>query len=262
MSREPRNGSEQIFPDCLGSLGGCLVEGSPEQRRSERRGRRRALVLSVLLESAAVTLLVLVPLFGKTERIAVTVYVPIPPYGHANTRPRGNRRPAPSRPTAADRFTFQRPTNRPAINTAGAQNPADGTDFLLAGGNSTDEPNCAWCVPVGDKTTSPPPPVTETQAIPKIVRITKIDPAMLVHRVEPVYPELAKQVHREGRVELRAIIGTDGSIQSLQIVAGDPLFQLSAREAVQQWRYRPTILNGQAVEIDTYITVIYTLGHE
>ena len=84
---------------------------------------------------------------------------------------------------------------------------------------------------------------------------------MLIHRVEPVYPALARQVHREGRVELRAIIGTDGTIQSLQIVAGDPLFQLSAREAVEQWRYRPTILNGQPVEIDTYITVIYTMQH-
>jgi len=85
--------------------------------------------------------------------------------------------------------------------------------------------------------------------------------AMLIHRVEPVYPPLARQTHREGRVELRAIIGTDGTIQSLQIVASDPLFDLSAREAVSQWRYRPTILNGQPVEIDTYITVIYTTQH-
>jgi len=50
---------------------------------------------------------------------------------------------------------------------------------------------------------------------------------MLIHRVEPVYPTLAKQTHRDGRVELRAIIGTDGTIQSLQIVASDPLFDLS-----------------------------------
>jgi len=88
---------------------------------------------------------------------------------------------------------------------------------------------------------------------------TQIDPAMLIHRVEPAYPALAKQTHREGRVELRAIIGTDGSIQSLQIVASDPLFDLSAKEAVSQWRYRPTILNGQPVEIDTFITVVYTM---
>ena len=84
---------------------------------------------------------------------------------------------------------------------------------------------------------------------------------MLIHRVEPSYPILARQTHREGRVELRAIIGTDGTIQSLQIVSGDPMFLRSALEAVQQWHYKPTILNGQPVEIDTYITVIYTMPH-
>jgi protein TonB len=76
-----------------------------------------------------------------------------------------------------------------------------------------------------------------------------------------VYPTLAKQIHKEGRVELRAIIGTDGTIRSLQIISGDPLFFNSAREAVEQWLYKPTVLNGQPVEIDTYITVIYNMQH-
>jgi protein TonB len=91
--------------------------------------------------------------------------------------------------------------------------------------------------------------------------VTTLDPAMLIHRVEPIYPFLPKQIRREGRVELRAIIGTDGTIQSLQVVSGDPMFLNSAIEAVQQWRYRPTILNGQPVEIDTYIAVVYTMQH-
>ena len=82
---------------------------------------------------------------------------------------------------------------------------------------------------------------------------------MLIRRVEPVYPPLAKQTHREAQVELRAIIATDGTIQSLQVVKGDALFLSSATDAVSQWRYRPTVLNGQPVEIETYITVIYTL---
>ena len=91
--------------------------------------------------------------------------------------------------------------------------------------------------------------------------MTHLDPAMLIYRVEPIYPALAKQIHKEGRVELRAIIATDGTIQSLEIVGGDPMFYLSAREAVCQWRYRPTVLNGQPMEIDTHITVIYTMPH-
>ncbi len=82
---------------------------------------------------------------------------------------------------------------------------------------------------------------------------------MLIQRVQPQYPALARQIHREGQVELHAIISTDGTIRSLQVVSGDPLFVQSALDAVQQWRYHPTVLNGQPVEIDTYISVIYHL---
>ena len=82
---------------------------------------------------------------------------------------------------------------------------------------------------------------------------------MLIHRVEPTYPILPKQLGRSGRVELRAIIATDGTIQSLRVVSGDPLFYQSALDAVSQWKYRPTVLNGEPVEIDTFITVIYNI---
>lgn len=84
---------------------------------------------------------------------------------------------------------------------------------------------------------------------------------MLIYRVDPIYPPLAKQIHKEGRVELRAIIATDGTIQSLEIESGDPIFYQSAKDAVSQWRYKPTILNGQPMQIDTHITVIYTMPH-
>jgi periplasmic protein TonB len=84
---------------------------------------------------------------------------------------------------------------------------------------------------------------------------------MLIRRIEPAYPQLARQIHREGRVEMRARISTDGTIESLEIVSGDPLFYQSATDAVSQWLYRPTVLNGQKVEVETYITVIYTMPH-
>jgi protein TonB len=74
-----------------------------------------------------------------------------------------------------------------------------------------------------------------------------------------VYPILPRQIGRGGRVELRAIIATDGTIQSLQVVSGDLLFYRSALDAVRQWRYRPTVLNGEPVEIDSFITVIYNI---
>ena len=74
------------------------------------------------------------------------------------------------------------------------------------------------------------------------------------------YAERIVHIHIK-RATIRDLIGTDGTIQSLQIVSGDPMFLRSALDAVQQWHYKPTILNGQPVEIDTYITVVYTMQH-
>jgi protein TonB len=116
-------------------------------------------------------------------------------------------------------------------------------------------------IQLGDSRQRPLPPDDGAHQVSqhRIVHVTRLDPAMLIHRVEPIYPALARQIRRGGRVELRAIIATDGSIQSLQVVGGDAMFYQSAMDAVGQWRYRATVLNGQSVEIDTYITVVYTL---
>jgi protein TonB len=256
--------SGKVPEDSLGSLSGCLVDGDVEQHMRERRVRRRALAVSIVVQSAVLTLLVLVPLFGKTERIARREYVPLPPYGHPSSHPRGNGKPTTSRPTHPDpRFVFHPPTSSANPHPIEDANPTGPPEFGDEGSQVNEGPGCSWCVNLGgqDSGPRPPQPPTGIRTKPRVVHVGTINPAMLIHRVEPVYPTLAKQTHRDGRVELRAIIGTDGTIQSLQIVASDPLFDISAREAVSQWRYRPTILNGQPVEIDTYITVIYTTQH-
>jgi protein TonB len=89
-----------------------------------------------------------------------------------------------------------------------------------------------------------------------------IDPALVTYRVEPAFPALAKQIRKSGKVELHAVIAMDGTIQSLEVVSGDPMFVQSALDAVRQWRYTPTKLNGQPVEVDTFITVVYTLNSQ
>lgn len=78
---------------------------------------------------------------------------------------------------------------------------------------------------------------------------------MLVHRVEPVYPRIAQMAGITGTVKLHAIIGKDGSIQSLSLISGHPILAAAALEAVQEWRYRPYFLNGEAVEVETFIAV-------
>jgi len=264
MSPEYGKVSQGSPQESLGSLSGCLVDGDAEQRTRERQVRRRALAISVLLQGAVLTLLVLVPLFAKTERIAAKEWIPIPPYGHAAGHQRSNAKPAP--PRLIDhglRPSFPSAKARPVPELSGDLDPIGPQDFSPIGDPSKDGANCTACVDIGGQDSGPRPPqfVIETPSKPAVIRMTTLDPAMLKHRVEPVYPPLAKQIHKEGRVELRAVIGTDGTIRSLQIVSGDPIFFISAREAVEQWLYKPTVLNGKPVEIDTFITVVYTMPH-
>jgi periplasmic protein TonB len=77
----------------------------------------------------------------------------------------------------------------------------------------------------------------------------------LLHRVEPVYPHMAVLTNMQGEVKLHALIAKDGTIQSLSVSSGPPILAQAAIDAVRQWRYRPYLLNGQAVEVETFITV-------
>src|SRR5438445_13876654 len=77
----------------------------------------------------------------------------------------------------------------------------------------------------------------------------------LVHRVQPEYPPLAVQTRTQGQVVLRAVITREGTIENLQVVSGHPLLVRAALEAVRQWRYRPYVLNGEPVEVETQVTV-------
>jgi protein TonB len=237
-----------------------MVDGDREQRARERRIRRRALALSVFAQSAILAALVIVPLFAKTPKVAALNFVPLPrvfhPVGRQHPQIRHPQRGADLHPmfclNCPVRANVRRPAGEdtnssPAINES---NPFGDGDQQIPG-----------ALPWGPESNRQPPPPAESQTHRKARRIykTEIAPAMLIYRVQPVYPVLPKQMGRSGQVELRAIIATDGTIQSLQIVSGDPLFYSSALEAVRQWRYRPTILNGQPVEVETTITVIYTM---
>lgn len=254
MSVEPKKVSEKD----LGALQGCLVEGDPEQRARERRIRRRSLVLSVVLQGAVLVAVVLVPLFARTERIALANITPVPPYSpyrHVSSAPTGPHAPTPinachicAPPNIPPRISTQDPTP-----TDGPQEPQFGNTI----GSGVGGPD--GYIPITDSRPRPPEQPTHHAEQPHIVHVTNIDPAFLKRRVDPIYPPLPRQIHKEGRVELHAIIGIDGTIQSLQIMSGDPMFYQSALAAVQQWVYKPTYLNGQPVEVDTTITVIYSM---
>jgi periplasmic protein TonB len=131
----------------------------------------------------------------------------------------------------------------PVIYTNSSEGVAGGTGNVLGGLIGGPAP--------------PPPP----KAAPSRIRVGgSVESASLINKVTPQYPPIAKTAHVSGTIVLHAVISKDGLIQELQYVSGPPLLMKAAMDAVKEWRYKPTTLNGEPVEVDTTIDVVFTLG--
>jgi len=98
-------------------------------------------------------------------------------------------------------------------------------------------------------------------ATPQRVRVSSgVVSGLLVRKVPPTYPPLARQARIQGVVILQAQISKEGTIQNLQLISGHPMLAPAAIEAVKQWKYRPYLLNGEPVEVDTQVQVNFTLA--
>jgi protein TonB len=111
---------------------------------------------------------------------------------------------------------------------------------------------------IGTGAAPPPPPPAAAPARIKVGG--DVQAASLVKQVTPAYPNIAKTAHVSGTVTLHAIISKDGSIERLEYVSGPSLLMASAMTAVKEWKYKPTMLNGQPVEVDTTVQVVFSLG--
>ena len=113
---------------------------------------------------------------------------------------------------------------------------------------------------IGGMTAGPPPPPPPPKA-PQRIRVGgQVEAAKLIYKPTPEYPPLAKMARIQGTVRLEAVIAKDGTIQDLKVLSGHPLLVKSALDAVKQWRYQPTLLNGEPVEVVTEIDVNFTLA--
>jgi periplasmic protein TonB len=247
----------------FGSLSSCFVEGDPQSEKRARRIKQHAVAISITVQSLALVALILFPLLSKGERISMQVFTPLPPY-HRGSPPPAN----PGSREPNHRITVPchicPPTRIPTVTPQGNSQTliGDTSDGIAGIDDPRGDPNGnPFGAEVLNLNRGPARPVEEEQRTVrrKISELQQM--AQLVTRVEPIYPRLAVQIHHEGRVELHAIISAEGRIESLEVISGDPLFIQSALSAVREWRYRPTILNGRPIEIDTHITVIYTLSH-
>lgn len=135
------------------------------------------------------------------------------------------------------------------------------------------EPGCPSCVlggtgdinarayvpdSIGNTATVIPPPPPVPVAHPP--RVSRIMEGNLINRVQPVYPPMARAARIQGPVVLRAIISRTGAIENLQVLSGHPLLLKAAIDAVSQWRYRPYVLNGDPIEVETQVTVNFILA--
>jgi protein TonB len=249
-----------VSGDAFGSLSSCFVEGDPQSEKRARRIKQRAVAISIALQSLALVGLVLFPLLSKGERVSLKNATPIPAYApignhhHATSDPPRHASapcyfcPLPSSPSS---LPARDPNLSPEPDGA-AGDPIPGLPQTPGVPGGYTPPTTRAVVPPDEKT----PEIKERRKVSEMVQM-----AQLITRVEPRYPPLAIQTHHEGRVELHALISATGTIESLEVISGDPFFIQSALAAVGEWRYRPTFLNGRPIEVDTRITVIYTLSH-
>jgi TonB family protein len=237
-------------------FGGCLVEGSAADRQRGKKIERRAMAISIALESLGLTALVIAPMLARPAEITMTRTIPIPPYRGGSPQ---KTQVVAGDPAHGKRCVVCFGAHLAPITAVMSRDKLPGpVDLAEIPGVPQDT---SGGLEIVETRRQPDAPKDITQEKKRLV-LGHINPALLMQRVEPMFPPLARQIRKSGKVELHAVIATDGTIQSLEVVSGDRMFLQSAIDAVRQWRYKPTLLNGQPVEVDTFITVIYTLNSQ
>jgi len=250
----------------LGNLSQCMVDNDPESRMRARRLRRKALVVSVFIEGLCLGAMLLWPLITPGVLPNGYIVTPLPPYhgggGATRSHPprihtRVDRVPTPPR----NEFTYH-PNARQRETDANEESAPDIADTAAGFGISSGPGPIGPLIPGGSDSgpavVLPRPPEAVRPARQKVSE--GVMEGALIRRVEPIYPLIARNMRLSGTVRLRAIIATDGSVQNLEVLSGNPILAHAALDAVRQWRYRPTLLSGVPVEVETYITVNFELG--
>jgi periplasmic protein TonB len=231
-----------------------LLESSPTPKRRSGWSLATAFTAQTLIAAA----LIVVPLLSSA---VITISTPAMPIPLSYAKPMADTPRASSGGTSASvHFAAQQEVvnmnlgggslivGNPRVGNSG---PSDPSPCLVG----------ASC-PVGDG--GPPnllPPGPTVRPEPPVKRIiSRSSDALLINKVIPTYPIIAVRSGVQGEVRLHAIIARDGTIQSLSVISGHPLLTGAAIEAVQQWRYEPYRLNGETVEVETYITVNFKKG--
>jgi periplasmic protein TonB len=230
---------------------------------------RKALPVGYILEAALVGALMLFPLI-YTEglpRTALETFIPMPPPPPAAASPARTAQVRHERHLTAADILNSRPVIPPTIKQiVDTPEPPDVASAMNAigvpGGTRDGVPDgifhSIWSA--GNPPPPPPPAATQPRRRTPLPVGGQVQAAKLIFGPVPEYPPLARAARIQGIVRLQAVISADGTIQHLTLISGHPLLVDAAIEAVTRWRYRPTLLNGEPVEVVTDIVVNFTLA--
>jgi periplasmic protein TonB len=236
-----------------------LLESS---RRRPSPRRSLSLLTSIAIEALVIAVLVAIPIWHPDVLAAVTPHeIYEVPYLPSNPDAPPNAHPSHGGGGGPHYSNVPAPISRPDPHGLyfGPARPQSNDDSVV----------CATCLPgpVGPSTGFNLFPPNARPIMPAPPRQTPIvvshyDPGSIIRRVMPEYPAMARLARVQGDVVLQAVITRAGTIERLTAVSGNPLLVSAARDAVRQWRFRPYMLNGQAVEIETTITVNFRLDDD
>jgi protein TonB len=228
----------------------------------DRSGRRGwTAFASFTFQALALSLLLLIPLFSiqGPPRLEWIQTLLTPPPAPAPPAPMQERTAHPINSNMSGGHVIAPPAIPPTIadlhETTAPPAPDIDHGGGIPGGTGTGGRGVPYSIGPAVEAIAPPHAVST-----RPVRISHWTEGNLVHRVQPVYPTIAVAAHIQGQVQLRAIISKTGTIENLVAESGPPMLIRSALEAVRQWRYRPYVLNDEPTEVETEITVNFTLG--
>jgi protein TonB len=232
----------------------------------DQRSRRRLITFTSLgLQSVVIGLLLLIPLLTTAGLPSSRILQPPTSFGAppepARTIERQHRTTV-AKSNLADNVLIAPPSIPPVVAVINEVEPPPQVSYNTGPGvvGSTGDGGGADLLNklgIG-RPAGAPMPVT----VPTIrkFRPSSLLEGSLIRRVQPGYPPLARSVRVQGAVVLAAVIGKEGTIENLRLISGHPMLVPAAIAAVSQWRYKPYILNGEAIEVETQITVNFILS--
>jgi TonB family protein len=242
----------------------CFVDGDQQSLDRARLVRQKALLVSVIFEAALVAALLLWPLITQGLPPQQFLITPAPPYHGGSSSLSGKPRTTPVHPSKAPATPYRvtsQPTRFPEHAQASSADEPPAIGSGLASGNMLRSGigDGERLPGGGESSMRPVPPQPKPKPEKPRPMSEGVMEAALLNKVQPQYPVTARLMHLAGTVRLQAIIGTDGRVRDVEVLSGNPILAQAALAAVRKWRYRPTELNHEIVEVETEITVNFIL---